>query len=68
MKYIKFAILGASMLMLASCSKYGASGTIDHALGDWAQVNLPTGCVAKQIAVEENSGVAVLCQDGRVFH
>lgn len=68
MKKIKIIAICALALALSGCSKYGVSGSIDHAMGDWAQVKLPEGCVAKQIAVEENSGVAVLCEDGRVFH
>lgn len=68
MRYIKVAVICAAALSVAGCSKYGATGSIDHAIGDWAQLNLPKGCVAKQIAVEGTSGVAVLCEDGRVFH
>jgi hypothetical protein len=56
------------LLLLGGCGKLGFSGHVAHAFGDWAAVDLPPGCVAKQIAASEGgSGVAVLCEDGRVF-
>ena len=63
-------ILGAFTLLLAlsGCGKLGISGIVSQEVGNWAQLNLPDGCVAKQISAEESSGVAVLCEDGRVFH
>lgn len=61
-------IVFAAAAGLAACGKYGMTGHVSHMLGNWAEVSLPDGCVAKQIAAEEGSGVAVLCEDGRVFH
>ena len=61
-------ILVAACLLLSSCDKVGAGGGISHLVGNWTEVHLPQGCVAKQIAAEEGNGVAVLCEDGRVFH
>jgi hypothetical protein len=62
-------ILGAALVgSLAACGKIGVTGMVDQAMGNWAQVKLPDGCVPRQIAAEANSGVAVLCKDGRVFH
>lgn len=60
--------LAVALLCLAGCGKVGLGGQISQGLGNWAQVRLPDGCVAKQVAAEEGSGVAVLCEDGRVFH
>lgn len=55
-------------LALSGCGKIGVSGHIDHMLGNWAPVDPPVGCAAKQIAAEEGaSGVVVLCADGRIF-
>jgi hypothetical protein len=68
MKKLYLILPMVGFLALSGCDKYGSGGGFSHLLGNWAQVNLPDGCVAKQIAVEENSGVAVLCEDGRVFH
>jgi hypothetical protein len=66
---MKFKIvLFTSLLLLSSCGKYGMGGYINHSIGDWAEVNLPSGCVVKQIATESSGkGVAILCNDGRVF-
>lgn len=55
-------------LLTFGCAKYGVSGCASHAVGDWAQVNIPDGCKVKAIAAEKDSGVAILCEDGRVFH
>jgi hypothetical protein len=68
MKKLVLVLVFALTLPLASCDKVGVGGSISHAFGSWAQVSLPDGCVAKQIAAEEENGVAVLCEDGRVFH
>lgn len=62
------AIAMVAVLVLAGCGKIGITGAIDQAVGNWAELRLPAGCVAKQISVEHDSGVAVLCEDGRVFH
>lgn len=62
-----FALLIASLL-LCGCQKLGVSGHLSQLVGDWAQVKLPPDCKAKQISAEEGTGVAVLCEDGRVFH
>lgn len=64
----KFFIITAAVLMLSGCGKVGFWGRTEQAFGNWVQVKLPDGCVAKQIAAEEDSGVALLCEDGRVFH
>lgn len=61
-------VMTVAAVLLAGCDKYGVSGNISQLTGNWAEVRLPDGCVAKQIAAEESSGVVVLCQDGRVFH
>lgn len=55
-------------VLLSSCGKLGISGIASQVVGNWAEVKLPLGCVAKQVAGEEGSGVIVLCEDGRVFH
>ena len=59
------ALLGAT---LAGCGKLGLSGSFNQAVGNWARVSLPDGCNVKQIAAEHDNGVAILCEDGRVFH
>lgn len=64
----KYLILSMAIVLLAGCGKLGVSGHIAQAFGDWAEVRLPDGCRVKQISAEEDSGVAVLCEDGRVFH
>lgn len=65
---MKTIVIVGLMALLAACGKIGVGGHISHAFGNWAQVDLPTGCVAKQLAASEGgSGVAVLCEDGRVF-
>ena len=53
---------------LSGCGKLGVVGHIDQAIGNWAQINLPENCKPKQISAEQGSGVAILCEDGRVFH
>lgn len=63
----KLAIL-AMALVLTGCDKMGASGIVNQTFGNWAEIKLPDGCVAQQIASSSDSGVAVLCEDGRVFH
>lgn len=55
-------------ISLVACGKYGTAGMASRIIGNWAQVNLPSNCVAKQVAAESESGVVVLCEDGRVFH
>lgn len=54
--------------VLGGCSKVGVSGLANQLVGDWAEVQLPQGCRPQQIAAEAGAGVAVLCEDGRVFH
>jgi hypothetical protein len=54
--------------MLCGCGKLGVSGNVAQLVGNWAEVKLPDGCKVKQIAAERDSGVAVLCEDGRIFH
>lgn len=60
-----FWIIVSSLIgaLLVSCSKYGVSGYVEHAVGDWAQVRLPTDCKPKQVAAEEDNGVIVLCEE-----
>lgn len=53
---------------LTACDKYGAGTGVSRLLGNWAEVKLPDGCRAKQIAADERGGIAVLCDDGRLFH
>lgn len=64
---MKLIILATLLITLTACGKLGVTGTINQELGNWAQVNVPDGCVPKQIAAEGNSGVVMLCEDGRVF-
>lgn len=64
----KVLILCACALSLGACSKLGLGGVGAQMVGDWAEVNLPAGCVVQQIAAEHDNGVAILCKDGRVFH
>lgn len=71
MKYVAFGFtLGivAFSPLLFGCDKVGVGGSISQAFGSWAELRLPPGCVAKQISAEESAGVAILCEDGRVFH
>ena len=65
---MKKAYILLCLLTLAGCGKIGVGGTMKQLVGDWAQVTLPDGCKAKQIAGEEGNGVIVLCEDGRIFH
>lgn len=67
-EFTRVSALVALSLTLAACGKTGVSGSISQTFGNWAQVRLPAGCIAKLISAEESSGVAVLCEDGRVFH
>lgn len=55
-------------LSVAGCGKVGVSGVMSQITGSWAEVRLPPGCIVKQIAAESDSGTAILCEDGRVFH
>lgn len=65
---MKTTIVVAALLLLSGCGKVGSGGVINRAFGNWAEVRLPDGCKAKQIAADEHGGVSVLCDDGRVFH
>lgn len=65
---MKTLILICALGALAGCQKIGAGGVWNQVKGDWAEVHLPKDCKPKQIAAEEGAGVAVLCEDGRVFH
>lgn len=60
--------LFTTILLLTGCGKVGVGGSVNQLVGNWAEVKLPTGCAAKQVAGEEGNGVVVLCEDGRVFH
>lgn len=64
----KAIVITGIVLMLAGCGKVGVGGAISQAVGNWAEIKLPAGCKARQISAEEGNGVAVLCEDGRVFH
>lgn len=64
----RFVVIALLCSGLCACQKLGISGQLAQVVGDWAQVRLPPGCVPRQIASEEGKGVAVLCEDGRVFH
>lgn len=55
-------------LTLTACGKIGLSGIVNQSFGNWTELQLPSGCIPKEIAAEDESGVAVLCEDGRVFH
>ena len=69
MKRIGLVVVAvAAVVLVTSCDKLGVGGAINRAVGNWASITLPAGCVAKQIAAEEHGGVAVLCEDGRIFH
>ena len=61
-------LLAGAVCALSGCGKIGVGGSIAQAFGNWAELRLPDGCKARQISAEESSGVAVLCEDGRVFH
>lgn len=65
---MKKTLIVVICLSLAGCGKLGIGGHISQLVGNWAEVKLPDGCKAKQVSAEEGSGVAVLCEDGRVFH
>lgn len=66
MKSLSVALI--ALLLLSGCGKLGFSGHVSQMFGNWAEVKLPDGCKARQISAEEGSGVAILCEDGRVFH
>ncbi|HTK84180.1 MAG TPA: hypothetical protein VL625_03755 [Patescibacteria group bacterium] len=66
MKNIIFAFIACTVI--AGCGKIGAGGAVNQLMGNWAEVKLPADCKVKQIAGEEESGVIILCEDGRVFH
>jgi hypothetical protein len=57
----------AILLTFSGCDKYGVGTKLDRMVGNWVPVTLPEGCVVKQIASDE-TGIAVLCDDGRIFH
>ena len=63
----KIVALMVVALSLTGCAKVGVSGKLNQLVGDWAEVHLPDGCVAKQVAASQHE-VVVLCEDGRVFH
>lgn len=69
MKFFTAMALGiACGVLLAACGKVGVGGYWSQAVGNWAEVRLPAGCVPKLIAGEEGNGVIVYCEDGRLFH
>jgi dihydroxyacid dehydratase/phosphogluconate dehydratase len=53
---------------LVSCDKIAPGQGLNRLVGNWVPLQLPAGCAVRQIAAEESGGVAVLCEDGRVFH
>lgn len=68
MKKLTLAASLLALTALAGCGKYGAGTALDRLIGNWAPIAPPSGCVVKQIAAEESGGLAVLCEDGRLFH
>lgn len=68
MKPMIFIVLISGLTILTGCDKVGAGGAMNQLIGNWAEVNIPEGCIVKQISAEESGGVAILCEDGRVFH
>ncbi len=65
---IKLAILAILAVALVGCGKMGVAGHINQAFGNWAQITVPKDCVPKEIASSSDAGVALLCEDGRLFH
>lgn len=65
---MKLTVIVLACMGLSACDKVGVGGAMSQVFGNWAEVKLPPGCVAKQVSAEEGNGVAVLCEDGRVFH
>ena len=65
---MKTLIVLVLALSLSACGKVGVTGHLEQAVGNWAEYDLPKGCVVKQIAASGAAGVAILCEDGRVFH
>lgn len=65
---IRFWAITLVCVVMSACGKVGVSGHWNRAFGNWAEVRLPPGCTARQIAADENGGVSILCEDGRVFH
>ena len=63
-----FVIISAIAILISGCGKTGIGGSFSQLAGNWAQIKEPDGCKVKQIAAESSSGVAVLCEDGRIFH
>ena len=61
-KRVLFVLL--AVMPLSACDQRTGA----QAVGAWAEIKLPPDCKAKQIASEVRGGVAVLCEDGRVFH
>jgi hypothetical protein len=47
---------------LSACDNPQAAG------GKWVEIKPPPDCKVKQIAGEGLKSVALLCEDGRVFH
>ena len=64
----KIIVCAVALLALGGCGKVGVFGSVSQTFGNWAEVTLPPGCKAKQIAGEEGNGTIVLCEDGRLFH
>lgn len=56
-----------SLIVLAGCGKLGVKGELSQLEGNWAEAKLPPGCKVKMIATSQGT-LAILCEDGRVFH
>ena len=62
---MKIIILATLLITLIGCS----SGSSFKAYSFWEEEKLPDGCIVKQIAAGgSQANVAILCEDGRVFH
>lgn len=65
---MKTTVIVLACVLLAACDKVSVGQRLNRVVGNWAELQVPAGCKPKQISVEEGSGVAVLCEDGRIFH
>jgi hypothetical protein len=59
-KTLLFLLL--TVMPLSACDNPSAAGD------KWVEIKPPPDCKVKQIAGEGLKSVAVLCEDGRVFH
>lgn len=68
MRSKRIILLVILFISLTACDKMGATGILNQNLGNWAELKLPKYCVPKEIASSSDAGVALLCEDGRLFH